>query len=248
MTRRQRIAWRRAVVLACAFECAPIFAAGLQVAPILLELSPKENADGVWLSNTGSAALAAQVRVYHWTQVNGEDRLDPSRDLVVSPPIVKLAPGARQLVRVVRSGAPPESREDAFRVLVDELPVDVGKADDDAAKGLRFVLRYSVPVFLAPRGDAGLPKLSGRAERTASGLVLDVANAGATRAQLGNLSRLDAAGHRIEISSGLVGYVLAGSEMHWPLETRAPIAPGDRLMSRINGDPVETVVASVAAP
>jgi fimbrial chaperone protein len=253
MARRLRIAGRRSVALFCALvascACTQSLAAGLQVAPILLELSAKQNADGIWLSNTGSVALAAQVRVYHWTQANGEDALDASHDLVVSPPIVKLAPGARQLVRVIRSGAPPESREDAFRILVDELPVDVGAASDaDAAKGLRFVLRYSVPVFLAPRDAAGKPKLSGRAEPSATGLVLDVKNDGATRAQLGNLSRIDAAGHRVEIASGLVGYVLAGSEMRWPLETRVPIASADRLLSRINGDPVETVVASVVTP
>jgi fimbrial chaperone protein len=248
MTRRLPIAGRRVLALACALACASSFAAGLQVAPILLELSAKQNADGIWLSNTGSAAIAAQVRVYHWTQAHGEDRLDASRDLVISPPIVKLAPGARQLVRVIRSGPPPESREDAFRILVDELPVDVGAASDDAAKGLRFVLRYSVPVFVAPRGDAGKPKLTGHAEPTSGGIVLDVRNDGDTRAQLGNLSRTDAAGNRAEIATGLVGYALAGSEMRWPLDTHVSIVPGDRLMSRINGDPVETVVASVAAP
>ena len=247
MTRRMHLAWR-CVVLVCTFACARSFAAGLQVAPILLELSAKQNADGIWLSNTGGAALAAQVRVYHWTQPNGADRLDESRDLIVSPPIVRLAPGARQLVRVIRSGAPPDSREDAFRIFVDELPVDVSGAPADAAKGLRFVLRYSVPVFLAPRGEADKPKLSGHAELSANGLVLEVKNDGATRAQLGNLSRVDAAGHRIDISTGLVGYVLAGSAMRWPLETHVPITSGDRLLSRINGDPVETVVASVVAP
>src|ERR1700761_6914140 len=120
MRRVLREAGRRAIALLCALFCASACGAGLQVAPILLELSARQNADGLWLSNTGAAALAAQVRVYHWTQANGEDRLDASRALVVSPPIVKLAPGARQLVRVVRSGAPPEAREDAFRIVVDE--------------------------------------------------------------------------------------------------------------------------------
>src|SRR5690606_12520072 len=117
-----------------------VAAIGLQVAPISLDLAAGSAAEGLWLSNTGDAPLTAQVRVFRWTQADGEETLEPSRGLVISPPMLQLDAGARQLVRVIRTGAPPAAghAEDAYRVVVNEVPTDAG----DGA-GLRFVLRYS---------------------------------------------------------------------------------------------------------
>jgi fimbrial chaperone protein len=216
------------------------YASGLQVAPTSLALIPQQNADGLWLSNTGAAPLHAQVRVFLWTQEGGEERLTASRDLVVSPPLIELAAGARQLVRVIRTRPAAPDREDAYRLLVDELPLPDPAAE--ARRGLQFVLRYSVPVFLAPAGAA--PQLQGRLVDEGGRRLLMVANRGALHAQLGNLARIDAQGRRTELVPGLLGYVLAGSTMRWPLPADAPVAAaGDRLLSRINGAPDEQTVA-----
>ena len=227
-------------------------ASGLQVTPTSLTLAPGRNADGLWLGNTGSQTLHAQVRVLHWTQPSGEEQLAPSQALVASPPMIELAPGARQLVRVIRTAPADGAREDAYRVLVDELPLDSAQPpeqDADAQRGLRFVLRYSVPVFLTPSGDApAAPQLQGRLIEDGGRRVLEVANRGNAHAQLGNLVRIDAQGRRTELVAGLVGYVLAGSTMRWPLAADAPtLAAGDRLSSRINGAIDEQTIAVLAA-
>jgi len=246
---------RHAVLLAQALACAPAGASGLQVAPISLEIGAQQTADGLWLSNTSNTPLQAQVRVFHWSQEHGEEQLDPSRGVIISPPMLKLAPGARQLVRVIRTGAPPQGREDAYRVLVDELPLDVPVGDavdagavDGTKRGLKFVLRYSVPVFLAPAGlTAPAPELKGSFMQGEHAL-LEVSNSGAMHAQLGNLVYLDAQGKRSELVAGLLGYVLAGQTMHWPVDTaKDRLSTGGRLQSRINGEPVEQTVATVAA-
>ena len=64
------------------------WASGLQVAPVSLTLVSTQNADGLWLSNTGTGMLHAQVRVYRWTQVDGAEQLTPSQELVISPPML----------------------------------------------------------------------------------------------------------------------------------------------------------------
>ena len=86
---------------------ASAWASGLQVAPVSLTLQPMQHADGLWLSNTGTDQVHAQVRVYRWTQADGADQLTPSQDLVISPPMLGIGPGDRQLIRVIRIGAPP---------------------------------------------------------------------------------------------------------------------------------------------
>ena len=230
-------------------------AAGLQVAPTSLDLAPNKNADGLWLGNTGDGTLHAQVRVFHWTQEGGEDKLTPSRGLAISPPMLQIDAGARQLVRVIRSAAPPSVDEDSYRVLIDELPVDESQTSSgDAAKaaapqgGLQYVLRYSVPIFLQPaNGGSAAPKLSGKVVHEGDQAFIEVTNQGNGHAQLGNLVLVDAQGKREELSAGLVGYVLPGQTMRWPLKVSAQaLASAASLKSRINSEPVEQTLVLLA--
>jgi fimbrial chaperone protein len=213
------------------------FASGLQVSPIGLHLAASEQAQALWLTNTGTDTLHAQVRVFRWTQADGKDLLEASRDLVVSPPMVTIAPGDRQLVRVIRQVAPPaDGAESAYRIVVDELPVD--GADKG---GLKFVLRYSVPVFLAPAGDPTVSAtLKASVEDSAGGTVLRVSNTGKGHAQLADVSTHGANGKDTPLLSGLVGYALPGSTMSWPLPPEARRAGA--LRARINGEASESTL------
>jgi len=221
-------------------------ATGLQVAPTTLNIGPAQNADGLWLTNTSTEALHAQARVYEWTQRDGADHLEPSRALVVSPPMLELAPGARQLVRVIRVGAAPSGAEAAYRVIVDELPLDAPAAATPAPAGggtqLKFVLRYSIPVFATAAGQSAFD-LHASLLRHDGATALSLRNDGGTHAQLADLA-LVSPGRRTELVQGLVGYVLAGSTMQWTLPSPADARAGD-LQARINGDAVERVLAKL---
>ena len=210
-------------------------ASGLQVSPVTLSLQPAQNADGLWLSNSGDGVVHAQVRVYHWSQENGSERQTPSRGLVVSPPMLTLAAGGRQLVRVIRTGAPPNGAgavEDAYRIEIDELPVK-----EPASKGLQFVLHYSVPVFVEPVGATAAPALQWQLVREGDEASLEAANSGNGHAQVAAVSFIDTGGRRTDLSTGLLGYVLPGSTMRWKL--KAPAATfdgGGSLQAMINGE------------
>lgn len=218
--------------------CGTALASGLQVAPVSLSLQSTRNADGLWLSNTGNNIVHAQVRVYHWTQQDG-DQLVPSRNLLVSPPMLQLASNDRQLIRVIRVGAPPsgaDAVEDAYRVSIDELPVDTKKDQ----KGLQFVLHYSVPIFVEPAGTATVaPQLQWSLQNKDGKAVLQVSNSGNGHAQLARVNYVDRAGHRIEIAKGLMGYVLPKSTMRWALtQAASEFVDGGNFEAAING--VET--------
>lgn len=216
-------------------------AASLQVAPTGLEFLPSSPAQGLWLSNTGVEALNAQVRVFRWTQVDGEDVLTPTQDMVASPPMLSLQPGTRQLVRVIRVGAPtPGEGEKAYRLLVDELPPSV----EPTETGIRYVLRHSVPAFVLP---ATLPdaaevatSLEWSLQRSDDGLALQARNTGSFHAQLSQVSLLPPDGTSIEVSPGLLGYVLPDMTMRWSLKlVPAQLPAGTRLKVSINGKPVD---------
>ncbi|CAE6742342.1 MULTISPECIES: fimbrial biogenesis chaperone [Xanthomonas] len=223
----------------------PAHAASLQLAPTSLTLSAQQSADGLWLSNSGSAPVQVQTRAYRWTQRDGKDQLDPTQELLISPPMRTLAAGERQLIRVIRAGPAPTSEEVCYRIIVDELP----NADADR-KGMQFVLRYSVPIFLLPPGKTeSTPTLSTQVIAGSDGNAqIQISNTGNGHAQVADLQ------HRVDGTTktalnGLVGYVLPGQTMRWSLG--APLAQFGRgtIIARINGEADErTLLAAPAAP
>lgn len=227
-----------ACALAAAFLLAPLASAsGLQVSPIGLSLASTAQADALWLTNTGSDPVHAQVRVFRWSQVDGKDVLEPSRDLVVSPPMVTIAPGDRQMVRVIRQIAAPTGTEASYRILVDELPIDAGDRP-----GLKFVLRYSVPVFLMPT-DAPAVKAALQAgwENSPEGPTLRVGNTGNGHAQIADVVWHGAQGEHTVLFAGLLGYALPGSSMSWHLPQGEPPS-GGTVKARINGETSESTL------
>jgi len=231
----ERLLFRLLLCAGLALAGAGAWASGLQVAPVSLTLQPVQHADGLWLSNTGSDQVHAQVRVYRWTQAEGTDQLTPSQELVISPPMLGIQPGGRQLIRVIRIGAPPSgigAMEAAYRLAIDELPIQsTGK------KGLQFVLHYSVPVFVEPQGAAKVaPTLHWALQHEGDHTALVVSNTGSGHAQLSEISYVDRAGHRTAIAGGLLGYVLPGATMHWTLKQSATVFAGTgTLEATING-------------
>lgn len=219
-------------------------AAGLQVSPVTLTLEADQQADGVWLSNTSGAQLDAQIRVYRWTQQDGQERLELTRELMVSPPMLKLAPQARQLVRLIRSGpASPGTAEVSYRVLIDELPLP----QPGDGKTLNFVMRHSLPIFVLPEGARpSPPRLEWSLRREGEQIMLEVANGGGTHAQLAELVFMNEAGARTAVHSGLLGYVLPGASMRWPLRIPAEVLDAQgRWQVMINGN---TLTQEIALP
>jgi fimbrial chaperone protein len=232
----------RRCIAGCAvalLACTAAFASGLQVSPVSLTLKATQQADGLWLSNTGENAVHAQVRVYRWTQEDDADKLVPTRELLASPPMIELAAGARQLIRAIRLGAPPAgSTEQAYRLIVDELPIH-----EQDQKGLQYVLRYSMPVFVEPAGAAATaPQLQWTLQREGDKTLLEVSNAGGTHAQIADVTYIDAAGNRNEVARGLLGYVLPGARMRWAVKVpAAALAAGGHWEAMINGNTNQSI-------
>jgi len=187
-------------------------AASLRVAPVLLDVTAPAGATALTLRNDEARPLNVQIRVFRWAQVNGVDRLEPTTDVVVSPPIATLAKGMEYVVRVVRTTPRPVISEESYRVIVDEIPDRMQRRN-----GLvNFVMRYSIPVFFAPP-IAKLPKVTWSARRTGDTLVVTASNSGGRRLKISNVKLKDARGALVVNRKGLLGYVLNGTTMKWSL-------------------------------
>ncbi|MBO9715377.1 MAG: molecular chaperone [Pseudoxanthomonas sp.] len=225
-------------------------ASSLQAAPVSISFDPTTQAQALQLTNAGTEPVEAQVRVQRWSQRNGADQLEPATDIVATPAIVKIAPGQRQVVRLVRNPAVPPAHEQAYRVLVDELP---DKVEQDGDAGLQVLLRYSIPVFVATTAAPAAPRRSGatppplpqtdlsavRAQLAAApggGTELRVRNTGPTHVRISRLALQSGNSAPQPVVAGLVGYVLPGQQMAFPVALPAAIPAGQTLKARFNDD------------
>ncbi len=219
-------------------------AASLQVAPTSLTLQGRQNADVLWLSNSGKAPVQVQLRVFRWTQADGKESLDTTHDLVVSPAMQTLTPGQKQLVRIIRTTPEAVAAETTYRVIVDELPTVAPERP-----GLQFVLRYSIPIFVVPEAATGAPALETRLTSGEDGIgVLEVRNRGTQHAQIADLAYGKDAQTATPVMPGLLGYALAGQTMRWPLKSPASHFTGGTFIARINGAATLQPLALQAAP
>lgn len=193
---------------------------GFTVSPVRLELAPGAKAASLTVENGAGRTRTVQVGAMRWTQVDGVDRYEPAADLIVNPPLFRLAPGARQVVRAgFRGGAPASMTESAYRLYLQEVP-DLAEA---APNQLRLLLRIGVPLFVQPvkPGEAAPSWLAHRVSGGATRVSLS--NSGNRRLRLSDLRATDAAGQSFDVA-GLV-YVLPGATQQWvlPPSAQAPI-------------------------
>ncbi|MEM6161520.1 molecular chaperone [Erwinia sp. P6884] len=185
--------------------------------PIDPKILSGDKASELWLENRGDATTLMQVRIFTWQQVEGKEQYQTQQTVVASPPLVRIEPGQKQLVRLIGQSPPPAGKEVAYRVLLDEIPTPQSSGPNQA--GLNFQMRYSVPLFTYGQGlspDAASPALSWKQVNQNGRPALQITNTGNGHARLSR-ARL---GGRV-LSDSLFGYVLAGSVNTFPLNFTA---------------------------
>jgi fimbrial chaperone protein len=218
----------------------PVSAASLQVAPVTIELPASAKAASLTLRDLGDMPINAQIRVYRWTQKDGEEQLTPTTDLVASPPAALLRAGEDHVVRVVRVTDKPVSGEESYRLLIDELP----QRSDSAGGKINFVVRYSIPIFFA-QPDSN-PQLAWNLSASNGKIVVRVENTGTRHVRISGLKLETPAGASVSFGEGLVGYVLPHSTMSWttPAQSAERISLGTaiRITAQGNNDQISAMV------
>lgn len=118
--------------------------------PVGPVIEADQRAAALWLENPGSAPVTLQVRIYAWAQVGGKNAYALQDAVLGTPPIVTIAPGAKQLIRLTRTVDIPAGTEAAYRVIVDEIPA--ARAAAEAGAAVSFRMRYSLPLFAYGQG------------------------------------------------------------------------------------------------
>jgi fimbrial chaperone protein len=212
--------------------CDPSWAASLQVSPVLVEVAAPGAATTLKLRNEGTTPLNAQIRVFRWSQVNGEDRLEPTNDVVASPPLTKLAPKVDYTVRLVRVNKTPVAKEETYRLFIDELP----DAANQRNRAVNLLLRYSIPVFFYPTAG-NPPALTWSVEQSGGKLAVVAKNSGDRHLRISDLKLRDDKGGTVSLGNGLNGYVLGGSSRRWVVASgKGSLSAGSPIAVSAQGD------------
>lgn len=196
-------------------------AGSISVSPIRIDLSAGQRSVALTVRNEGDQPTVVQAQLVSWSQADNEDRLEPTTDLIASPPIVTVAPGGSQIVRVALRRAPNATREMAYRILVTEVPGQ----PQAGFTGAQFALKISLPIFVEAT-TAATPRLEWSGARTPGGeLALTIANSGTKHIQLQTID------------------IVAGSEPEGRFAGLLYVLPGQRRTVTIKPNPGRAIAA-----
>jgi fimbrial chaperone protein len=189
----------------------PATAQSLQVAPLTIDLQPAATTSILTLHTDSMEGVAVQARVLRWSQASGEDKLEKTEEVVISPPVLTLRNGTPSTLRLVRVAKTPVAGEETYRVLIDELP----NRKKLQAGTVALTIRQSLPVFFGGV-DVRAGSLAWKVVERRGKLVLEATNAGQKRVKLLKLAVTDDKNHDL-VKNGGLAYVLGGQTKTWEL-------------------------------
>ncbi len=234
------------ILLLAVAAASPAFAGSLSVSPIRVDLSNAQKSVALTVRNDGDQPSVVQAQLVAWSQDNNEDKLDPTNDLIASPPVFTIPAGGSQIVRVALRRAADGGVERSYRAIITEVP---GKAQAGFS-GAQFALKISLPVFVEAASAKTEPKLAWTAKKLPSGeLALTTTNTGTAHIQIITVE-LQNEQSAVDATHGAMWYVLPGRSRTVNLK---PLAGrtfnGDRLRVKAESDagPIATDVTVVSA-
>jgi fimbrial chaperone protein len=120
------------------------------VTPVRVYMASNEQAAAITVTNDGAEELVMQVDIFKWKQTpEGKDLLTLSEDMIMAPPILKMAPSSQQVIRLILLNESARDQQTTYRMIVREIP-EARKARADLQ--LQMAYAFSIPIFITPPG------------------------------------------------------------------------------------------------
>ena len=142
--------YRLALIVVCSFFTSAAMA--VIISPVKVELSTDQSVVTITVTNDADLPLTIQNQVLAWTQVDGEDHLQESTDLLVAPAIAEIKPRGVQIFRVTQRRPTVAITERAYRLILDDISTAQRQPQ---VNGVNLVISHRLPVFVAGAGKMG---------------------------------------------------------------------------------------------
>ena len=160
------------------------------------------------VGNSGDQPVRVQISPVRWFLDGGSEREEQADGLILNPPIFTVAPQKIQFIRFGERQHEAADSEKAYRLVIEEVP----DPEEVREPGLRTVLKFSVPIFIAP--SKSVHHLSWQARLEGGALHVSALNDGNVHQRLVRLSAMAATGAVTPIFSAAV-YLLPGERRDW---------------------------------
>ncbi len=201
---------------------APVLAGVFSVSPLRIYMRPTDRAVAVTITNQGSTDMVLQADLNAWSQKpDGTDEQVPTEDLMLSPPIIRLAAGARQVVRLARLMPADANRQLIYRMTLREVPEAL--ASQDKTIEVPIGLALSLPVFITPP-PAKREMDCTAARSSAQSVAVGCSNQGSAYAQVRDITLLRGEHILGRFEGGT--YILPGARKIMGVNGQQAIAPG----------------------
>lgn len=121
----------------------------MSISPVLVDLTPQKKVVSITLVNTSGQKLRYQANSLSWVQVDGKNHYQESKELLVVPPMVEIAPGATQIFRVTPRYPQSNNVEKSYRLVLENLTAEIPSSSIKANE-IIFRISHNIPVFIAP--------------------------------------------------------------------------------------------------
>ena len=180
-----------------------------------MDLSQQSTTAALTVRNEDAAPVIVQAEALAWSQPSGEDKLEATKDLLVSPAVFTLQPKGSQLVRVALRRPADPKRELSYRLTLLEVPP---QASPDFT-GLTVALKLSLPVFVAALSPSPAELAWSATRNPAGDLLVAAANEGETHARILSFSLMPLTGTAGPLHQSVASYVLPGASRSWTIDT-----------------------------
>lgn len=195
-------------------------ALAFQLSPIVAELSPEGDGSShsFTLENRKKEKVAAKVQVFlREYDSDGKEIRKPTNDFLVYPTQLSLEPGEKRNIRLTWIGEKHPTKELAYRLIVQQLPLEFNKLKQPEKGGnVNFLINFVASIFVRPPGAFAKAKIE-RIERLNSHNVkVFLKNHGTAHQVLGEMKIelfLEEKGHRWSYNKDNVKDLEVGSLM-----------------------------------
>jgi fimbrial chaperone protein len=220
-------------------------AGALSVAPIRIELSPAKRTAVLTVRNQDDSPVVVQARPAAWSQVQGEDQLDDTGELLVTPPIFTIPPKGQQVLRIALRREPDPARELDYRLVLAEVP----PAAAAETTGLRVALRITLPVFVAPQAHVAADLAWSHRWLADGALEIQAHNRGTAHIQILGFDVQSAGSAAGKLHTDTPHYLLPGTVERWELHGGDGAARDAQLIIQGHSDAGDfTVTSGPGAP
>jgi fimbrial chaperone protein len=180
------------VAFVCLLGCSTFaLAQQVLVSPLRVSFKSEQQSEIVSIRNTSKETFTVQPKIMKWSQKDGKDVFEPTRDLLVAPPLVDVAAGESQVIRVALKRPPEPGNELTYRLFIQQVVAP----QKQSTTALAFSWNLSLPIFVTTADSSAVASLKWNGSVSGKTMTLTAVNSGSMHVQVKKL--------RVESSAGV---------------------------------------------